>query len=135
MSQENLELVHRMLQHFNSGDIEEWLSFWGPEAEWMAVAYAEFEGRPREYRGHAGLRRFRADLLETFADACVEPSELLDVDDFVLVLGEFKGKGTASRASFESRMAWLFEVQDGMVVRGRDYLNQQAALDAAGLRK
>jgi ketosteroid isomerase-like protein len=32
-------------------------------------------------------------------------------------------------------MAWLFEVQDGTVVRGRDYLNQQEALDAAGLRK
>jgi ketosteroid isomerase-like protein len=30
-------------------------------------------------------------------------------------------------------MAWLFEVRDRKIVRGRDYLDQQQALEAAGL--
>lgn len=133
MPQENGEIVRRMLEQFSAGDVERWLAYWHRGGEWMAVAFGALEGQPRAYTGHEGLRRFRAELLQTFAEMRVDPTAIRDTGDHVVVLGEFRATGATSGAPFAASMAWLFEVQHGLVVRGRDYLDQQEALKAAGL--
>jgi len=133
MPRENVEIVKRMLEQFSAGDVERWLDYWDREAEWMAVGFGALEGQPRVYSGHDGLRRFHADALETFAQMRVDPTHIRDTEDRVVVLGDFRATGATSGASFAAPMAWLFELQDGMVVRGRDYLDQQEALKAVGL--
>jgi ketosteroid isomerase-like protein len=90
------------------------------------------EGRRSGYRGHEGLRRFAADLLEGFASpGRIDVTELRDLDDWVLMLGEYRNEGEASGATTAMRMGWLFEVRGGRIVRGRDFLDQQEALEAA----
>ncbi len=133
MPQENVEIVRRMLEQFSTGDVERWLRYWDLEGEWMAVGFGAVEGQSRVYRGHDGLRRFRADALETFAQMRLDPGDFRDAGDRVVVLGEFRATGATSGAPFAASMAWLFEVQDEKVVYGRDYLDQQEALKAAGL--
>jgi ketosteroid isomerase-like protein len=133
MSQENVEVVRRMLELFNSGDVEAWLGAWDSRAEWMAVGFGAVEGQDRVYRGHSGLRRFRGDVLETFAEMRVAPSKLYDLGDVVVVLGEFRAKGATSGAAFAAPMGWRFEVRDRKVVHGRDYLDHASALEDAGL--
>ena len=64
-----------------------------------------------------------------------EPTEFRETGRVVLVLGQFRAKGAASGAAFAAPMGWLFEVEGDMVVRGRDYLDQQKALEAAELRE
>jgi ketosteroid isomerase-like protein len=117
-----------MLEQFGAGDVEGWIGLWSQEAEWTAAVFEAVEGQPRVYRRHEGLRRFHADALEAFADLRVDPSEFRDAGDLVLVLGKLRAKGAASGAAFEAPMAWLFEVQDGVIVRERDYLDQDEAL-------
>lgn len=124
-----------MLEEFSAGDVEGWLSYWDSEAEWTAVGFGAVEGQSRVYHGHDGLRRFRAEALETFARMRVEPSDIRDADGLVVVLGEFRATGAASGAPFAASMAWVFDLRDGRVVRGRDYLDQQDALKAAGLMR
>jgi ketosteroid isomerase-like protein len=135
MSQQNVELVQRMLASYSTGDPEEWLGYWGHDAEWTASGFGALEGQERVYRGHAGLRRFHADALETFAELRVDARDFRDADDLVVVLGELTGKGTTSGAPFAAPLAWLFEVQDRNIVRGHDYLDQHQALEAAGLEE
>jgi ketosteroid isomerase-like protein len=135
MSQENIELVQRMLAGYSSGNPEEWLGYWGQDAKWTAVGFGAVEGQERVYSGHAGLRRFWADALEASADIRVDASHFRDAGDLVLVLGELTGKGATSGAPFAAPLAWLFEVEDRKIVRGQDYLDQQQALEAAGLRE
>ncbi len=133
MSQENVEIVQGMLERFSTGDVEGWLDYWAREAEWTAVGFGAVEGGERVYRGHDGLRRFHADLLETFAEIRVDASDFRDLGERVFALGKLKAKGATSGAAFATPMAWLFEVRDRKIVRGRDYLDQQQALEAAGL--
>jgi ketosteroid isomerase-like protein len=135
MSQENVEVVQRMLASYSTGDPEEWLSYWAHDAVWTAVVFGAVEGQERVYRGHAGLRQFWADALETFAEVRVDASAFRDAGDRVVVLGELTGKGATSGAPFAAPLAWLFEVQDRKIVRGHDFLEQQQALEAAGLRE
>jgi ketosteroid isomerase-like protein len=135
MSQENVEIVRRMFERYSSDDVDGWLAYWDAEAEWTAVGFEPVEGQNRVYRGHAGLRRFRADVLETFARMRVAATEFRDAGDVVLVLGELRGEGATSGAAFTTPMAWVFEVRDRKLVRGHDYLDANEALEAAGLRE
>jgi hypothetical protein len=68
MSQENIEVVARVFERWNAGDVEGWLACWHANAEWVSEPFQAFDGEPRKYRGHEGLRRFPADVLEGFAD-------------------------------------------------------------------
>jgi ketosteroid isomerase-like protein len=82
--------------------------------------------------GCAGSTRTRT---RAFADQRIEGAEVRDAGAAVLALGELRAKGTSSGAGFSQPMAWLFELRDGKVVRGRDFLDQQEALAAAGMSK
>jgi ketosteroid isomerase-like protein len=137
MSQENVEAVRRMFERWNAGDVEGWLHCWDTDAEWISEQpFEALEGRARTYRGHAELRRFAADVLEGFTDlGQVEHAHFRDVGDSVVVLAEYRAKGGASGAGVASPSGWLFEVRDGRITRGRGFVDQRQALEAAGLRE
>ena len=134
MSQENVELVRRMVERWNAGDVEGWVECWSSDAEWTSQPIGAFEGGPRTYRGHDGLRRFVADVLEGFADLgeFVEPS-FRDVGGSVLVLADYRARAGTTGPEASASWGWLFEPRDGEVVRGRDFLDQREAIEAAGL--
>jgi ketosteroid isomerase-like protein len=73
--------------------------------------------------------------IEAFAEIRVDASDFREVGDRVLVLGKLKAKGATSGAAFATPMAWLFEMRDRKIVRGHDYLDQQQALEVAGLQE
>jgi ketosteroid isomerase-like protein len=136
MSRENVEIVRRLFERYSASDVEGWIGLWSSDAEFTAFAFAAIEGQPRVYRGHTGLRRFQADTLEAFAEVRIDPSEFRDAGDVVVALGKLRVKGAASGgAAPAASMGWLFEVRAGVIVRGRDFLDQAKALEAAGLRE
>jgi ketosteroid isomerase-like protein len=134
MSQANVEVVRRMFEHWNAGDVEAWLRCWHTDAEWSSEPFKALEGRARTYRGHAELRRFPVDVLEGFADlGQVEELRFRDVGDSVVVLAEYRVRAGTSGPEISTPMAWLVEVRDGKAARGRDFRDQRKALEAAGL--
>src|SRR5512133_53999 len=132
MSQENVEIVRRMLARFSAGGSEGWLAYWDSDAEWTLAVMEALEGQARVYRGHEGLREFVADQDEALAGVRVDVAEFHDLDDVVLVLGDLRVTGATSGIPSSAPMAWSFEVRDGKVVRGRDYLDQDEARQAFG---
>jgi ketosteroid isomerase-like protein len=136
MSHENVEVVRQMLERWNAGDVEGWLRCWHADAEWVSEPFKALEGRPRTYRGHAELRRFPVDVLEGFADlGQLERPRFRDVGDTVVVLADYRAKAGASGPEVATPWGWLLEVRDGRIARGRDFLDQRQALEAAGLRE
>ena len=134
MSQENVDLVRLMIERWNDGDVEGWLRCWSADAEWTSQPIGAFEGGARTYRGHAGLNRFLADVLEGFADlGQFEQPRFRDVGDTVVVLADYKARAGATGPEARARWGWLFEVQNGQIACGRDFLDPRDALEAAGL--
>jgi ketosteroid isomerase-like protein len=134
MSQENVEVVRQMVERWNAGDVEGWLRCWHTDAEWISEPFKALEGRARTYRGHAELRRFPVDVREGFADlGRIDRPRFRDVGDSVVVLAEYRAKAGASGPEIATPWGWLFEVQDGRIVRGRDFLDQRQALEAVRL--
>ena len=136
MSRENVEVVQRAIERWNAGDVEGWLRCWHTDAEWTSEPIGAFEGTVKTYRGHDELRRFTVDVLEGFADlGRFEHVRFRDTDNSVVVLAEYRAKAGARGPEVGSRWGWHFEIRDGKITRGRDFLDQRQALEAAGLQE
>ena len=134
MSQENVEVVRQMLERWNAGDVEGWVRCWHTDGEWTSEPMGALDGSARTYRGHDELRRFPLDVLEGFADlGQFARARFREVGDSVVVLADYRAKAGTSGAEAVARWGWLFEVREGRIACGRDFLDQDEALAAAGL--
>jgi ketosteroid isomerase-like protein len=145
MSQEDVELVRRLLGPFEQGDIiplfrDEVIAAAMDEAtaglltpDFECVFVREDVGRS-VYQGVEGLRAGFLDWLEPWAryDAGVE--DVIDAGEgrvVVLTRDHARPKGTDAEVSFLGAPVWT--VRDGQVARIEFYWNRNEGLAAAGL--
>jgi ketosteroid isomerase-like protein len=132
MSRENVEMVRRGIDAFGRGDLEAVLDDLSPEFEFQPSG--RFMDTQETYRGREGFvdfwRRFRA----AWEEITVSVDRIEDLDDRVLTLGTFHGKGGESGVEVNAEAAWLHTIQDGAVVHLRSFATWNEGLEAAGLR-
>jgi len=133
MSQNNVEIVRRVADAYNSRDVGAMLAELDPEIEWYPWLQVQLGGEDTVYRGHQGVRKGVRDGEEAFSEIRAEPSELRDLGERVLAIGHLRARGRESGAITESAIAWIVEFKSGKVVRVREYLDPNEALEAAGL--
>ena len=132
MSQENVEVMRRMLEAFNRGDVESVVAEFDEDCE--VFEPPEMPDRLASgYRGHVGIRRWMANLRE-FVHVEFEASNIASGGDVVLAEWTARGLGDASRAPIEWATFAVLHLRDGRIVRGQGFLNRDEALEAAGLR-
>jgi ketosteroid isomerase-like protein len=78
--------------------------------------------------------QFLRDQEAMFAEVRVEAERFFEADNAVAVFVHATGEGRASGAPFDIRIAHLWTLQDGVVVRGRGFGDRDEALDAAGIQ-
>jgi uncharacterized protein len=88
-----------------------------------------------EYRGHAGLRRWFEDWSSAWAEFSMEPEEMLDAGERVVVVLRLRARGRGSGVEVKRQDAMVFEVRDGKIWRVDYYNNRQQAIAAVGLRE
>jgi hypothetical protein len=84
------------------------------------------------YHGHDGYLEVWRDVLESFEDVRLDPEELLDLGDRVLVTTTLSGHGAGSGVSVSQPHFQLFTLRRGLVVRQDDFQDRAEALKAAG---
>jgi ketosteroid isomerase-like protein len=85
------------------------------------------------YRGHDGFRTAFGEWLTAWGAYRVEPRELIDLGDRLLMLGELRGHGHASGVPLSQSYASLLTLGNESVISQRDYLDRADALEAAEL--
>jgi ketosteroid isomerase-like protein len=142
MSQENVELV---LSLYEAPDVDYAQvvrddSLWSGQAEALApfihpdcecVMYA-FGGENR-YAGLDGLRAFLLDWTAPWATYRFENEKAIDLGERVLMLNRDRGLREGSTQEVEGRIAAVFTIRDGKVVRIDAYPTRDEALEAVGL--
>jgi ketosteroid isomerase-like protein len=128
MSTENVETVRRGLEQYLATGEPPWELF---DEEVVVNDYDTPD--QGQYEGHAGVRRWLADWAEAWAEWSLEPEELVDAGDSVVVFIRMKTKGLGSGVEVERADAQVFKLSNGKFVRV-DYYNDRAqALRAVGL--
>ena len=131
MSQENVEIVRRLFESFNSEDIERIVEFMHPDLEVEIAAAVSAE--PDTYRGPDGIRRYFDSFQEVMDEIRFEPEELWDVGDSVVVALRLTAKGRQTAIAVEQRTGAVWTIRDGRVIGVRTYASAAAALEAAGI--
>ena len=132
MSEENVELVRRVLDAFNRRDEEGMLADLHPEVEWVNPPDAVEPGIRSGHEEFAGASQAVAD---TFEDTHVEVHEAVDAGDQVVVVAKLRGRGRESGADFEVWLSYVFTFRDGKAARFEWFNSPTQAFEAAGLRE
>jgi ketosteroid isomerase-like protein len=132
MSQENVEVVRRMIQAFADGGLDAMAEFWDPDIDWRAAEGAVDD--VGEMHGPVAVRRYIQDWIDTFDDFSVVVEQLRDVgDNRVLGVQRLTGRAKLSGTETDLRYALVSTISDGKVVRAREYMSLDQALEAVGL--
>jgi len=131
VSQSNVDLVRRVHEALNTRDERALPELFDPEFVWVQNPNAP---DPRTFHGHDGIRELVATVDDAFDEVRLEPAELIEVGDRVVVLGQMKARGKGSGIPIEEDRAWIWTVRDGKVVRHETYADHPSALEAAGLK-
>ncbi len=133
MSRENVEVVRGAFAVITiPGDPEAMVAASDPGIEMHLVAPG---GGPAYYSGTSGLREFFSDVAESWESFRFEATDIRDLGDSVLVLGDVRGCGRGSGVEVEDRWAWIIELRQARAVSLRGFLDQREALKAAGLQE
>ena len=134
MAADNVEIVRTFLGALADGGAGGPAKFWDPDISWRAI-----EGAPDdvgEMVGAAAVLRYLQDWVDMFDDITTVPVELMDVgDDRVIAVQHVTGRAKLSGVQTELRYAVVYTLREGKIVRAREYIDREQALEAVGLPK
>jgi ketosteroid isomerase-like protein len=120
-------VVQSLLSAWARNDVVAMLRFLHPEVEWRPSRASE--SWARLYRGHAAVQEWTQELSRRTVDVRVVPERVEPVGSLVGVYGELVGT-RAGEPMPPKRLAWVFEVQDGLVTRAEGFDDERDAARA-----
>jgi ketosteroid isomerase-like protein len=129
MSQENVEIVRRAYEAFDSGDATTALSLFDLDVTMDATHRVD----GRVGHGHQEMIEILAEWMGTWDEWQQEVEEIRDLGDQVLVVSTQSGVGAGSGVGWKNRFAMLYEIKNGTITRWTIYDDLVEALEAVGL--
>jgi ketosteroid isomerase-like protein len=134
MSQENVENLRQMFALVNEGGAKAATEALGHLlAPDFRLEEAEVLPDPETYTGREAFLANLAKLEESFDELKLEPLEIVDRGDRIVVVVSMRGRGRGSSAPVETTFAQLWLLRDGKAVSLQDYATKAEALEAVGL--
>jgi ketosteroid isomerase-like protein len=134
MSQENMETIGAMFATLNERGVGA-----ATEAfrDLLAVDFSLEEAAglpdPEAYTGREAFIANMAKLEESFEELRMEPLEIVDLGEKLIVVVSMSGRGRGSSVPVAMTFAQLWSLRDGKAVSLRDYATRTEALAAVGL--
>jgi ketosteroid isomerase-like protein len=128
--------IQLAVEAYNRRDLDAVVIGYQPDLEYYP--YREFvEAALAEpcYHGPSGYRAYISTTYEVWgADVRLEPTELIDLGDRIVLLADMPMRAQASGVPLAQTYAGVSTLKDGRVIRQRDFLDHAEALEAVGLR-
>jgi ketosteroid isomerase-like protein len=130
---ENVEVVRKVLDEWNRGDVQALLGRTSEDLEWHPALVESVEGGV--FRGHDGFREFLRDWTSTWESWELEAEEIRELGEQVLVLTRVHAKGRGSGVVLDQSFAHLFEFREGLICRAQTFFDRDEALAVAQRRQ
>ena len=128
---ENVELVRRSYETWNSGDLDAFVEFLSPDLE---IDLSERVFNPGSYQGIDGFRRWAQELSEVWEEWTMHPEQVVAAGEQVLVVVRARGRGRGSGVEIDQLGYNVLTVRDRKAVRIAFFYDREKALQAAGLQ-
>lgn len=108
------EVATELFEAFSRGELERTLELLHPDIVFKPMT-AEVTQAGEPYRGHAGIRRYMADVEALWQELVLAPTQIRVAGQAVVALGLVSGRGRAG--AFENvPTTWVFKFEDELVV-------------------
>ena len=84
-------------------------------------------------RGHEALIEWTERWLEAWSSYSDQVEEIIDGGEIVVAAVSISGRGRTSDVEIRQRFFHVFEMREGRILRLREYLDRDSALEVAGL--
>ncbi len=134
MSQANVEIVRNAFDAFTRGDTEGVLRLCDENI--VITQPSELPGVAPQQHGHNGVLEAFGIWPEQWDDYRIEISRIVaDPGDYVVVATQQGGRGKQSGVDVQMDFTFVFTVRRGKIVEWQIFVNEEQALEAAGLRE
>ena len=130
MAAEHAEVVAAWYEAYNARDLERLLELMHEDVDLTSAGMSGVEGS--SHIGHHGMKRYFADLWETWDDPRVEVEHLVERGEVVVMLGQTTGRGRLSGVDASFPVAAVVRVEEERIRHYRTYRDWSEALEAAG---
>jgi ketosteroid isomerase-like protein len=127
MPHENVVLIRRMYEAWNSGDMAALAEVFHPEVE-VRPAMSTFM-TSTVYRGHDGIAAWFAETNEPWADLQAVPQRFIESGERIVVLVGLQARVPGGRVDIEAEIAHVVTIRDGRIVRLDGYEEPAEALE------
>jgi ketosteroid isomerase-like protein len=136
MSKENVEIVRRVYDAVARGDAGAVLALYDPDIEIDGSRLPEsvLSGRTHR-RGHKELRSVTREWNEAWTSAEDRCEELIDAGEHVISVVTRRGRGRTSGVEVEKRVAGVWTIREGKIIRTAWFPSVEEALKAVGLKE
>ena len=138
MSQQNVEIVRRMLEGFlafQAGDasrLADAVAVLDPDIRWYGTVGGLDEGQVAH--GYEEVARAFRDNFETWEQLVLHTERYIDAGEHdVVVFWHEVARSRHSQEELETNTAVVYTVRNGAVVEARGYMDRAAALESVGL--
>ena len=134
-SSEREQLVRRLYDAFNRGDLDEVLAQLHPAVE-VRLAMDPLEpvrGSRHEIRGHDGVRDFFQFLLDSWEEATVEIKQIIEgIDERALSFETWRVRGPQG-IQLNTEIVDVYGFRDGLIASCDGFRDKNDALEAFGI--
>jgi ketosteroid isomerase-like protein len=130
MSRDPSDLVRPFFEAGDRGDVEAMLETMTDD---VVVDASRRVLDPVVAEGRDGFRKFMAFLSEAWANQRIEPEELMEAGDDLVIPIRLISKGRGSGVVVQARAAWVVSFREDKIARLTVYQTRAEALEAVGL--
>ena len=134
MSRENVEMVRRVFESINRGDVDGALEAAADDVE---MDWSNSIGPAKGvYKGKEQVRKLWTSFVEAFDELRWDPEEIIEVDESrVIAVNHVRMRGRGSGIEVDAVGAQLWTISEGKGRSVKLYQSKGEALEAAGLRE
>jgi ketosteroid isomerase-like protein len=132
MSQENVEVIRRVLSEWERGNFAS-TEFFNPDVHvrWINPIFVHRS----ETHGLDELRQAMVEFLDAWERVTASAERIVTAGDQVISVETWRGRGRASGIETEVRHSSVWSVAGGKITYFANYGNPDAAFEAAGLQE
>lgn len=117
----NLELVEGLYDAFARGDVEQVVSAFDEDIEWVEAEGGPYGGT---YHGPGEVvPNVFVPLGEDWSEFVIDPDRFVDGGDTIVALGTYEGTHGETGVRFEAPVAHVWDLDDGAVTRFQQYVD------------
>ena len=132
MSQENVELIHKVYAAWREDDLRALLQVSDPEVELRTSG--AFPDLAAVYHGHRGLTEFWKAMREPWEWFHLDVTHIVEGEDCAAFVVTFRARGKDSGAITELVQGHAMRFEDGRALMVSTHRSFEEALEAVGLR-